>query len=66
MHSKFWLLHFKPLQTKGTQGTTADVGDTDESCSTEVVRIIVSSGNANPGSYGASPDTRQLCGLFWA
>mmetsp|Transcript_85644 Transcript_85644/g.256563 ORF Transcript_85644/g.256563 Transcript_85644/m.256563 type:complete len:1047 (+) Transcript_85644:72-3212(+) len=48
-HSKFWILHFKPID--GQDG--------------ECVRLVVSSGNALTGSFGGMPTHRQLCGLWW-
>ena len=50
MHSKFWLLHFASVHDDGR----------------EVVRLVVSSANAQAGAYGGMPGRRSLCGLWWA
>lgn len=51
-HSKFVVLHFKPTTSHGG--------------GVESVRLVVSSGNFTPGSFGGMPGHRQLCGLWWA
>ena len=48
-HSKLWMLHFKPFSKNAV----------------EKVRLVISSGNATPGSYGGAK-SRPLCGLWWA
>ena len=50
MHSKFWLLRFVSVDEQQQ----------------EVVRLVVSSGNVGPGSFGGMPEHRQLVGLWWA
>ena len=51
VHSKFWMLRFASTM----RGDDA-----------EVVRLVVSSGNAQTGAYGGVPERRSLLGLWWA
>jgi hypothetical protein len=50
VHSKLFILNF--LATDGS--------------GRECVRLVISSANAQAGSYGGVPDHRELCGLWWA